>query len=415
MREYRKRFVQFNMLLIGLVLLIMVLAIAVYMGRDYYRSLKTTMEQVVAPLGAFSQAPEGQRFAGRQEKPDRRDPGADQDILTIFYNQEDGTYSVLSPNSSYDEETLGEMLGTIVSQEADFGVLRGFYTIYYRTGSGSPYKIALASTGYITHSMLRLCLALLAVWLGAMGLFLLISIHLSKIAVRPMDEAMAREKQFVADASHDLKTPLSVILANNAILMENPEQSVGSLRRWTESTQSAAKRMQGLIGEMLTLADVERPDVQLTMESLDAASLVMKTALELESVAYEKGVELETELPDTCDLRTNADYFQRIVGSLTENAIKYEPAGGRVVLRLSQKGRRLTLEVCNRSSRIPAEDLPHVFDRFYRGDKSRQGETGGHGLGLAITKEMAERLGGSIVAESSENNGTVFRVQLPTG
>lgn len=414
MRAYRKRFVQFNMLLIGLVLLIMVLAIAVYMGRDYYRSLKTTMEQVVAPLGAFSQAPEGQRFPGSPEKPDRRDPGADKDILTIFYNQEDGTYSVLSPNSSYDEETLGEMLGAVISQEADFGVLRGFHAIYYRTGSGSPYKIALASTGYITHSMLRLGLALLAVWLGAMGLFLLISVHLSKIAVRPMDEAIAREKQFVADASHDLKTPLSVILANNAILMENPEQSVGSLRRWTESTQAAAKRMQGLIGEMLTLADVERPDVQLTMESLDAASLVMKTALELESVAYEKGVELETELPDACSVRTNADYFQRIVGSLTENAIKYEPAGGRVLLRLSQKGRRLTLEVCNRSSRIPAEDLPHVFDRFYRGDKSRQGETGGHGLGLAIVKEMTERLGGSVTADSGEDTGTVFRVQLVT-
>ena len=111
----------------------------------------------------------------------------------------------------------------------------------------------------------------------------------------------------------------------------------------------------------------------------------------MESIAYEKCVTLETALPEVCSLRGNPDYLQRIVSSLLENALKYEPAGGRVQLTLTQDKRRVQLSVQNFGSAIPAEDLPHVFDRFYRSDKSRKNESGSFGLGLAITKEMVEK------------------------
>lgn len=234
----------------------------------------------------------------------------------------------------------------------------------------------------------------------------------STFSARPMEEAIGREKQFVADASHDLKTPLSVILANNSILRENPEAKVGSLSRWTDSTQQAAKRMQQLIGEMLTLADVERPEAPLELTQVDIASVVMKAALELESVAYERGVTLDTELPDSLLGRSSESYLQRIAASLMENAIKYEPRGGQVLVTLTRSRRHAILEVRNRSTRISQEDLPHVFDRFYRSDKSRQSKTGGHGLGLAITKEMVTKLGGTVQAGSGED-GTTFSVKLP--
>ena len=138
----------------------------------------------------------------------------------------------------------------------------------------------------------------------------------------------------------------------------------------------------------------------------------MKAALEMESIAYEKCVTLETALPEACSLRGNTDYLQRIVSSLLENALKYEPAGGRVQLTLTQDKRRVQLSVQNFGSTIPEEDLPHVFDRFYRSDKSRKNESGSFGLGLAITKEMVEKLGGEISASSSAEDGTVFQVTL---
>mgnify|MGYP004656619299 FL=1 len=407
MSAYRKRFVQFNMLLIGIVLAVMVAVIAGYMTRDYYTSLRETMEQVVAPLRFFSLPPEG-----RPEKPEFQEPPEDiqrKDILTVFYSQEDDSYTLLSNSEVFSQEALPSLLHTIVSQEKNFGILYSQDAIYYRSGK-TPYKIAIASTDYIVHSVLNLVLVLLAVWVGAMLLFLLISIKLSAVAARPMEEAMQREKQFVADASHDLKTPLSVILANNSILMENPENKVGDLRRWLDSTQEAAKRMQKLIAEMLTLADVERQDVPLVREEVDLANIAMKADLELESVAFEKNVTLEDDLPDRCMVTGNADYLLRIVMSLLENALKYEPSGGRVSIHLTQSKKKTVLSVCNRGSRIADEDLPHVFDRFYRSDKSRTNSAGSFGLGLAITKEMVERLGGTISVTSSQEEGTVFSV-----
>ena len=407
MSAYRKRFVQFNMLLIGIVLAVMVAVIAGYMTRDYYTGLRETMEQVVAPLRFFSLPPEG-----RPEKPEFQEPPEDiqrKDILTVFYSQEDDSYTLLSNSEVFSQEELPSLLHTIVSQEKDFGILYGQNAIYYRSGK-TPYKIAIASTDYIVHSVVNLVLVLLAVWVGAMLLFLLISIRLSAVAARPMEEAMQREKQFVADASHDLKTPLSVILANNSILMENPENKVGDLRRWLDSTQEAAKRMQKLIAEMLTLADVERQDVPLVREEVDLANIAMKADLELESVAFEKNVTLEDDLPDRCMVTGNADYLLRIVMSLLENALKYEPSGGRVSIHLTQSKKKTVLSVCNRGSRIADEDLPHVFDRFYRSDKSRTNSAGSFGLGLAITKEMVERLGGTISVTSSQEEGTIFSV-----
>ena len=413
MSDYRKRFVQFNMLLIGIVLTVMVTAVAVYMGRDYYTSLRSTMEQVVAPLHAFSQLP-----AGKAEKPGKnrqafpRKPGEEKNISVVFYTPETGDYSILSGSDSLSEEALPGLLSAVTNQEKDFGFLSGSRVIYYKNGS-NPCKIALTGTGYLTHSMLKLCAALLGIWAGAMALFWAVSNRLSVIAARPMEEAIRREKQFVADASHDLKTPLSVILANNAILMENPDAPAGTLARWLDSTQAAAKRMQQLIGEMLTLAEAERQETPLTLEPIDLAEIAMKAALELESVAFEKNVTLDTNLPEKCVIRGNADYLLRIVTSLLENALKYEPAGGQVILALTQSKRKTVLSVRNPGSRIPEEDLPHVFDRFYRGDKSRTNSQGSFGLGLAITKEMTQRLGGSVIAASSEAEGTTFRVLFP--
>ena len=163
MSPYRKRFVQFNMLLIGIVLSVMVAAVAIYMVNDYYNSLRMTMEQVVAPLQGFSQPPKGEP---PKEKPDQKSAEQKKDILTVFYSPENGTYSILSPNNSFTEEELLSLLSTIVSQKDDFGTLGQQGVIYYRSG-GEPCRIAIASTDYITRSMGDLALVLLAISLFA--------------------------------------------------------------------------------------------------------------------------------------------------------------------------------------------------------------------------------------------------------
>lgn len=437
---------QMTMLLVGGVLLIMMGIITVYMYREYRDGLRLTMQQVVEPLDAFAQPmeqvgrpdqqperphasddsmradPEAQpqlsQDAASKEDPgghdeSSHDEGGQQGIMTVFYIADSGETAILSQESLYDEDTLTQILTAVSEQGAGYGTLGDLHVIYYCTGNGNPYKIALTSTSYMTMRMLRLVLVLTAIWGMAMSCLLIVSIQMSRIAVRPMEEAMKRERQFVADASHDLKTPLSVILANNSILRENPADTVADLMRWIDSTQTAAENMQRMISDMLTLADVERKDIALVMEDVDAAEILMRAVLQLESVAYEKAVELSSDLPDTLSLRSNEDYLLRIATSLIENAIKYEPAGGRVVVRLLRRAQQAELTVTNQHATIDPTDLPHIFERFYRADKSRGSGAGGHGLGLAITRQMVERVGGQITASSNAERGTCFTVYLP--
>lgn len=243
-----------------------------------------------------------------------------------------------------------------------------------------------------------------------MLLFLFISIQLSHISSKPLEEAMEREKQFVADISHDLKTPLSVILANNSILMENKDATVGSVYRWIDSSQMAAKRMQQLITQMLKLADVERQNITVPLEEVDVSNIAMKASLQLESLAYEKSVTLDTELIESCVIQANEDYLTQIISSLLENALKYEPKTGKVLLKLAQDKHKTYICVQNFGTMIAQEDLPHVFDRFYRSDKSRTNETESFGLGLAITKEMVNKIHGEISVTSNPQKGTIFTI-----
>lgn len=406
MNSYRKRFVLFNMLLIGIVLTMMIGIVGIYMGNKYYSDLRSTMEQIVMPLQHFSQPPSS---TPPQEKPNHKDAKQDSNILTVFYSKEQNEYSILSPNTTYRDDKLHTILDAIVSQKDEFGTLKQYDIIYYRSGK-TPYQIAIVSTSYITNSLIHLAFVLFFIWFGAMLLFLFISIQLSYLASKPLEEAMEREKQFVADASHDLKTPLSVILANNSILMENQDATVGSVYRWIDSSQIAAKRMQQLITQMLKLADVERKNITIPLEEVDVSNVTMKASLQLESLAYEKSVTLDTELIQSCVIQTNEDYLTQIISSLLENALKYEPKTGKVLLKLAQDKHKTCICVQNFGTTIDQEDLPHVFDRFYRSDKSRTNETESFGLGLAITREMVNKIHGEISVTSNPQEGTIFTV-----
>lgn len=242
MKEYRKRFVQLNMLLIGLVLFLMMAVIAVYMYRDYYDGLQATMEQLVEPMDSFSQMLDDKAPSSRDNpplnqpgSPDKspkkpENPDNQKGILTVFYTSSEDTISVISQTTLFENDTLKDLLEEVISQNSHFGTLSSYHTIYYCSGNGTPYKIALAPTSYIGHSMLRLIAVLLAIWAGTMLCFF-VSVQLSKVAVRPMEEAMQREKQFVADASHDLKTSLSVILSACRLVKQHLVVSLRYLSR----------------------------------------------------------------------------------------------------------------------------------------------------------------------------------------
>ena len=418
LKAYRRRFVVFNMLLVGIVLLTALVFQWLYLYRSAYNELQNTMRLIVeplggAPMGFFLFDAEGRETPPEPQPPDggltRRDERRiiEERILAVFYDSGSDEYTLLSREGFLAEDKLAEAVRAAAAQEGSFGRLGELGLYYYREGGGDNCRIALADTAYLGSRILKNSLTLAAVYAVTMILVWFISRRLSKLAAKPMEDAMELERQFVADISHDLKTPITVILANNSVLRSNRDSTPAEREQWLGSTDQAAKNMMRMIDEMLTLSNLDSVGKSVVTVPLDLSSAAEKAVLQLESLAFERGVELETDLAGGVTVRGNAEYCARICSGLVENALKYEPAGGRVTVTLRADRKKAVFTVCNQGSFIAPEDLPHIFERFYRGDRARDSR-GGHGLGLPIIRQMAGLLGGEVGAESSEQDGTRF-------
>lgn len=257
----------------------------------------------------------------------------------------------------------------------------------------------------VSAAVKALGLFAVGVWLALLLLVWL----LSGWAVKPMAKAWDMQRQFVADASHDLKTPLTVILSNSELLKQ---QSEGADVPELDRIQSAGRRMKDLVQKMLTLARMEDDPNRGAWESIDLSDMVMETALAFEAAAFEKGLTIDENVESDLMVKGNKAQLQSVVECLLDNACKYADPGSSVTVSLEKAGKKAKLTVHNTGSYIPPEDLAHVFERFYRADKSRTaGDSSG--LGLAIVQSVVEAMGGSVSAESSEEAGTSFTVLLP--
>lgn len=288
-----------------------------------------------------------------------------------------------------------------------------------KTIDGEAY-VAFADAS-AADSWQSVALILASVGLGALVLFFIISLFFSRWALAPVAKAWEKQRQFVADASHDLKTPLTVILANTAILEEHPEKTISEQKQWVESTEHEALSMQALVGDLLALARIDEVEANTQLskkttpaERIDFSNLVEGELLQMESLAFEHGITLTSTITPNLFVNGTAADLRRIVTTLVDNACKYAGAEQLVSVNLAATGRKLLLAVHNTGPAIDPADLPHIFDRFYRADKARnRNDIGGHGLGLAIAQALAQEANGSITAQSSDTEGTTFTLTLP--
>ena len=211
----------------------------------------------------------------------------------------------------------------------------------------------------------------------------------------------------------ELKTPLSVIRANDSLIMADPTATVASQMQWIESTETEATIMQDLVNDMLFLAKSENTQSEVVKTVVNFSTVVQGSELQFESVAFERGVLIESSIAEGIQVMGEEKSLNRLVGTLMDNACKYAKDGGKVNVKLKRMASQCVLSVTNTGEPIPAEDLPRVFDRFYRSDKARTREQGGFGLGLAIAKSIVEEHRGSIEVASSRDEGTTFTVTLP--
>lgn len=228
----------------------------------------------------------------------------------------------------------------------------------------------------------------------------------SKRAVRPFEINSNRQKQFITDASHELKTPLAIISANAEVL-----QYKGDGNEWTQNIIDQTKHMGKLINQLLVLAKLDEVQEKSEKQEADLKLLLEETTRPFEEVATQKKVTLKLHLEEGVTIRVNREQIAQLVSILTENAAKYVNDGGKIVWRLTKTQHGAVLVVKNTTEKeLP--DTKRMFDRFYRSDSSRSSKTGGQGIGLSIAKKIVDSHKGSITAKAGDGMVT-FRVSLP--
>jgi len=311
--------------------------------------------------------------------------------------------------SDFGIEEIEELARTAAGRTEDSGSFSAYRLSYAKREAPEGKLIAFADTSAEYNSLMELIKNSLIV--GALTLVILFgaSILLARWAVRPVEQAWNRQKQFVGDASHELKTPLTVILSNADMLLAHPGEEN---TRWAENIKAEAQRMKALTQELLSLARSDDETRRPVMETVDFSYLVTDSVLSFEPAAFESGHELLYDVAPGLSLLGDAAGLSQLCGILLDNALKYASPGGVVRVRLEAAGKTVRLSVSNEGEPIAPRDLARIFERFYRADPSRHGE--GHGLGLAIARRVAELHKGKIWAESGEGFNT-FIVALPCG
>lgn len=231
-------------------------------------------------------------------------------------------------------------------------------------------------------------------------------------AIKPISDNWDRQKQFVADASHELKTPLAIINANYDALMANEDETIKSQERWLNHIKVGSDRMALLVNDMLTLTKMEEGATTVNSAEFTASNEVLQVASSMEMIAREKNAIIRWNIEPNVVITSDQEKFVQLMTILLDNAVKYVNENGWVEVVFVRSKKDVVLTVSNSGPGIPHEDLPNVFNRFYRADKSRGHETRGHGLGLAIAKSITEALDGKIEVDSVEDEFTKFTITL---
>ena len=272
-----------------------------------------------------------------------------------------GTYASLD-----DTEALSYILQDCLSQPQQEGIVERYGLRYLRQDNGLYQNIAFVDMSMETTMLHRLMRSYFLIVLAALILLLGVSILLSRWATAPVEKAWRQQRQFLSDASHELKTPLTVILSNAELLEAAPMDQRPA--RWRDNILSEAKQMKVLVEQMLTLARADNNPMPSAsaMEAVSLSDLATDCALAFEPVAFEAGKPLEYEIAPDLTVTGDRDKLRRLISILLDNAIKYGADGGTIRLKLQKSDRHAQLVVSNPGEPIPQDKLPHLFERFYR-------------------------------------------------
>lgn len=301
-----------------------------------------------------------------------------------------------------DAEGLGH---AVLKEDPPSGVYGNYRYYRHETKDGATEIIFLNCANQLRslNFVLYISLFTLLAVLGAVTAAIWV---MSKKIVKPFVENLEKQKRFITDAGHEIKTPLAIIDANAEVLKLTEGEN-----EWIESIQNQTARLSSLIKKLVSLSKSEEGTVELGMEKFNVSDALSETVAPFVILAEKNGVSLETDISPDIFFKGNESSVRQLFGILLDNAIKYTPAGGKIRVSLENRG-RCFFEFYNDCENLNVSKIPQYFDRFYRADDSRSRETGGYGIGLSIAKAIVDNHKGKISAASRDGKSITFTVIL---
>ena len=387
--------------IIQISLSIVVIAVVIIFARFSYKNTITSSIMVMDRM-------EG-RSENRAEKP--REPGEPKSMEDQFSISIDGVYKFSVNNNKITRESSNEINDEIRSdallvskKKSEEGYIDSYIYKIRKVGNGEIEVTLMENESAISRLKLTIVWAIIIGIIGVLFIAI-IAKQIAKIIVKPVEESFEKQKQFISDASHELKTPLAVIEANADVLSDKVGDS-----KWITYIQNEVQSMNKLVNDLLVLAKMENTR-NISYQKFDLSKEVNMSVSVFESMIYEKNIKIETNIDDGIGFYGEKEDIKQIVSILLDNAIKHTEENKKIIVNVYKDKSDIEIEVKNQGLPIPEEEKEKIFERFYRVDKARNRSEKRYGLGLAIAKEIVEKYHGTI-GVNSKDGFTSFIVKL---
>lgn len=326
----------------------------------------------------------------------------------INLDPEDNISDIQSDHiSSIDYEEAELYAADVLNRAFDVGYYLEYrYRVVNDESTGGKFIVFLDCTEAIALQNATVFSTVILACLFAIALTLIFSAFSNRI-IEPFEANERMQKQFITDASHELKTPLAVISANAEVLKYKNGDN-----EWIDNITSQSQKMAKLIDQLLVLSRMDEMGENVTKSEVDLSAVTENSVSKLKGIFEQKEVDLKTDIDPDIVICANRDQMEALTGILIENASKYVTQKGKAGVSLTTEGKRVILSIYNSAVEVDDMDCDKIFERFYRTDESRTSSTGGHGIGLSIAKRIVEQHNGRIKAEIEEDT-VIFRVELP--
>ncbi|WP_122640097.1 sensor histidine kinase [Romboutsia sp. Marseille-P6047] len=320
-----------------------------------------------------------------------------------------------SPNIYIDTDIIKDYIDEVITSEnmsSKINISNNPY-IFLKRNYVNGIRIVFLDVSYQENFKISLLKIFISVGGVSLVILLLISIYLTNKSIKPIKDVFEKQKQFIADASHELKTPLTIIKTNTSLVLSNPDDTVKNQTKWINYINLQTDRISELVNEMLSLAKLDTKENTLLLSYIDISRIVETMLLQFDAIIYENSINLETYIEKDIFINGNMESMKKLFSIIMDNAIKHTKNKGTISVKLFLEKNTVKLSIKNTGEGIESEHINKIFERFYRIDSSRVRATGGYGLGLSIAKSIVEQHKGKIYAKSKVNEYTVFFVELP--